>query len=96
MKKRFLIITFFLVAWVILTILSVSCGIKYDWPDTVHVDYGLPIVWATHTTSTIAGQVSLWTVDISILIIDLSFWLGTMLIGASIMFYILTNYTKEK
>lgn len=95
MKKRFLIVCF-LVAWTILTIFAVSWEIRYYWPDNVHVDYGLPLVWATFTTSTIAGQVNIWTVDISSLIMDLSLWLGTMLIGASIMFYILTNYTMEK
>jgi Na+-transporting NADH:ubiquinone oxidoreductase subunit NqrB len=95
MKKRFLIICF-LVAWAILTILAVSWGIRYDWPDNVHMEYGLPIVWATFTTSTIVGPVNIWTVDIPSLAMDLSLWLGMMLIGASIMFYILPNYPKEK
>jgi hypothetical protein len=95
MKKRFLIMCF-LVAWIILTILAVSWGIRYDWPDNVHIEYGLPIVWATFTKSTIVGPVNIWTVDIPSLIIDLSLWLGMMLVGASIMFYLLTNTTKEK
>jgi hypothetical protein len=86
----------FLVAWIILTILAVSWGIRYGWPDNVHIEYGLPIVWATFTKSTIVGPVNIWTVDIPSLIIDLSLWLGMMLIGASIMFYILTSYTNEK
>ncbi len=95
MKKRFLIM-FFLLVWAILTIIAVSWGIRYDWPDNVHIDYGLPLVWATHTTSTIVGAVNIWTVDISSLIMDLSLWLSIMLIKASIMFYILTNYANEK
>lgn len=91
MKKRLLIIIFFLFFWTILTILAESWGIRYDWPDNVHVDYGLPLVWSTQTTSTIVGSVNLWIVDIPHLIMNLGLWLGIMLIEASIMFYFLAR-----
>jgi hypothetical protein len=29
---------------------------RYDWPDFVHIDYGLPLKWATHTLVTIAAR----------------------------------------
>jgi hypothetical protein len=37
---------------------------RYDWPDFAHIDYGLPLKWATHTLVTIAGPANTWTVDI--------------------------------
>jgi len=46
---------------------------------SIHIDYGFPLVWATHTLSTIAGPADIWKVDITALIIDLAFWLGIML-----------------
>ena len=62
-------------------------GTRFDWPDYVHVDYGLPLVWATQTLSTIIGPVNLWEVDITALMIDLAVWLGIMLIAALIILY---------
>ena len=86
-KKGILIILSFLFVWSILTIFAVTWETRYDWPDNVHVDYGFPLVWSTQTLSTIIGPVNLWTVDIPILIMALSLWLGIMLIITSIMFY---------
>ena len=96
MKKSLFIMIAFSLICAILTILAVSWGISCDWPDNGHVDYGLPLVWATHTTSSIVGPVSIWIVDIHSLIIDLCLLLSIMLIGSSIMVYILTKNTKEK
>jgi len=82
-----------------LTILTVTWGAKYDWPDNVHTDYGFPFVWSTQTLSTIVESVNLWTVDVTALIIDLTIWLGIMLITASALLYFLskkdTNNEKE-
>jgi vacuolar-type H+-ATPase subunit I/STV1 len=86
-KKGILIILSFLFVWSILTIFAVTWETRYDWPDNVHIDYGFPLVWSTQTLSTIIGPVNLWTVDIPILIMTLSLWLGIMLIITSIMFY---------
>ena len=63
-------------------------GTRFDWPDNVHIDYGLPLVWATQTLSTIIGPVNVWEVDIIAFMIDLAFWLGIMLVAASIMLYL--------
>lgn len=86
-KKAFLIILSFLVLWSVLTIIAVTWGTRYDWPDNVHTDYGFPLVWSTQTSSTIIGAVNLWTADMAILMMDLSLWLGIMLIIASILLY---------
>jgi hypothetical protein len=85
MTKRFWIILSFLVVWAVLTVVAVTWGAKFDWPDNVHIDYGFPLVWATQTLSTIIGPANLWAVDISALLMNLAFWLGIMLIIVSIM-----------
>jgi hypothetical protein len=86
-KVRFLVFLFFLVIWTVLTILATTWGTRFDWPDNVHIDHGFPLVWATQTLSTIIGPVNLWEVNISALILNLTFWLTIMLIVASIMLY---------
>ena len=87
MKKGFLITVLFLCLWIIITILAVTWGVRYDWPDNVHIDYGFPLVWSTNTLSTLIGAVNLWIVDITTLIMNIIFWLGIMLIIASVMLY---------
>jgi hypothetical protein len=86
-KKRILILLSINILWIILTILAVTWGTRFDWPDNVHVDYGFPFVWSTNTLSTIGGVVNIWTVDITALIINLCLWLGLMLITESVLFY---------
>lgn len=86
-KKGFLITLLFILFWIALTILALTWGTRYDWPDNVHVDYGFPLVWSTQTLSTIIGAVNLWIVDITALIMNIIFWLGTMLIITSFMLY---------
>jgi hypothetical protein len=86
-KKRILILLSINILWIILTILAVTWGTRFDWPDNVHVDYGFPFVWSTNTLSTITGAVNIWTVDITVLIMNLGLWLGLMLITESVLFY---------
>ena len=93
MRKKSIIITAsFLTIWIILTIFAITWGARYDWPDNVHVDYGIPFVWSTNTLSTIGGAVNLWTVDITALIMNLGLWLIVMLIIESVLLYI---FNKE-
>lgn len=66
----------------IVTIVALTLGVTYNWPDFVHVNYGFPFVWGTHTLSTISGPSDNWSVDVSLLVIDLSIWLSVLLIGA--------------
>ncbi|MFB0499699.1 MAG: hypothetical protein ACETWO_00240 [Candidatus Hadarchaeaceae archaeon] len=56
---------------------AMTWGFRYDWPDFVHVDYGLPFKWGTNTLSTIIGPPEApWSVDVAGLQLDLIFWLG--------------------
>ena len=75
----------FTVLWSMGMILALTWGFRFDWPDAVHVSYGLPIVWATHTLSTIAGPVDIWYVNVLALLIDLLFWLGLMIVGIALL-----------
>jgi hypothetical protein len=96
MTKRFWLILSFLVVWTVLTILAVTWGTRFDWPDYVHINYGLPLVWGTQTLNTIAGPVNRWNVDVSALMMNLAFWLGTMLIAASIMLYFFNHKVSKR
>lgn len=49
-------------------------GFHYDWPDYVHTDYGVPLLWATHTESAITGPVDIWRVNVPNLIADVVIW----------------------
>jgi hypothetical protein len=86
-KKRTIILLAINVFWVILTILAVTWGTRFDWPDNVHINYGFPFVWSTNTLSTIAGAANIWVVDITALTINIGLWLGIMLITESVLLY---------
>lgn len=90
MRKASVVIAF-LILWIVLTILALTWGFFFDWPDNVHVDYGFPLVWAVHTLNTIAGPVDRWRVDLSALVLDLFFWLGVMTIAVAIMLRVLKH-----
>ncbi|GBC68485.1 hypothetical protein HRbin01_00168 [archaeon HR01] len=74
--------TVFMAVWVVLTVLGLSWGVLYEWPDNVHIDYGFPLVWATHTVVTFVGAADIWRVEMTSLVFDLVFWLGLMILGA--------------
>lgn len=86
MRKKILILIFLLV-WIIVTCLALLVGFTYNWPDYVHVDYGLPSTWGTNTLSTFAGPVDNWSVNILNLFVDLIFWLGTMTTIVAVLLY---------
>jgi hypothetical protein len=90
-KKSIVIILSSLIIWIILTIFAITWGTRFDWPDNVHIDYGVPFVWSTNTLSTIIGAVNLWTVDITALIMNLAFWLGIMVIIEVVLLYFLNR-----
>ncbi len=86
-SKKIMIILFFNVVWIAITILSLTFGTVLNWPDFVHVDYGVPFTWSTHTLSTIAGPADTWRVDISLLAWDLIFWLGILTVVLALLLY---------
>ncbi|MEM3745151.1 MAG: hypothetical protein QW341_05585 [Candidatus Bathyarchaeia archaeon] len=70
------------------TVLAVTWGFEFNWPDYVHVDYGFPLVWCTHTLNTIHGPVDVWRVDLALLAVDLAFWLCIMIMGLFVILHI--------
>jgi hypothetical protein len=77
----------FMAMWMIVTILALTWGVLVEWPDNVHTDYGFPLDWGTHTTSTIVGAVDKWSIDITALALDLAFWLGIMTVITALILY---------
>jgi hypothetical protein len=61
-------------------IAALTWGTRYNWPDNVHVRYGLPLTWGVHTLVTIVGPVDIWSVNLTSLILDLALWLGLMIL----------------
>ena len=82
-----LLILIFLVVWIFVTCLALLIGFTYNWPDYVHVDYGLPLTWGTNNLSTFAGPVDNWSVNILNLLFDLFFWLGIMTTVFAVLLY---------
>jgi len=85
--RKLLLILAFMVIWLVVTAIGLLWGFNYNWPDFVHVDYGIPLNWATNTLSTIAGPANLWSVNISNLLIDFVFWLGLMTVVLAFLLY---------
>ena len=77
------VFTLLVVSLSVVAFVGLTWGFYYDWPDYVHVDYGVPLTWATHTLSTIIGPPKApWSVDIVGLQLDLIFWLGLIVASA--------------
>lgn len=68
------------VAWAIASVVAMTYGTLLNWPDNVHTDYGFPLTFATHTTSTFVGAVDNWSLDLGALSADLSFWFLGMIV----------------
>jgi hypothetical protein len=84
MRIKFLIL-FFLILWMVVTCLTLLFGFTYNWPDNVHVDYGMPLTWGTNTLSTLVGPDNDWNVNILNLGVDLIFWLGIMTVIVAVL-----------
>jgi hypothetical protein len=86
MRKNLLILIF-LAVWFFVTCLALLFGFTYNWPDNVHVDYGLPLTWGTNTLSTLVGPVDNWSINIVNLLVNLIFWLGIMIAVVAVLLY---------
>lgn len=74
--RRFTLgLTVIAVVWAIVSFAAMTYGAPSNSPDNVHTDFGMPLAFATHTTSTIAGATDTWAVDTGALAADLAFWL---------------------
>jgi len=85
--RRNLAVLSFMVVWALLMVVALLWGFYYDWPDFAHVNYGLPLTWATHTISTIVGPANLWEVNVVYLLADLMFWLSIGFAGVVLILY---------
>ena len=75
--------------WAVGMMLGLVWGQLFNWPDYVHVNYGAPLTFATHTTSTFIGAVDLWSLDIGALAIDILFWaVGMVAIFAGFLYLV--------
>lgn len=86
MNKNLVIIGF-VVIWSILAAFTLTLGVTLNYPDYLHVNYGSPLVWGTHTLNTIAGPVDKWQVDPYLLLSDLAFWFGWMIVIEIVLLY---------
>ena len=85
--RRNLAVLSFMVVWALLMVVALLWGFYYDWHDFAHVNYGLPLTWATHTISTIVGPANLWEVNVVYLLADLMFWLSIGFAGVVLILY---------
>jgi hypothetical protein len=60
----------------LISVLAITLGVRYNQPDNVHLKYGFPLTWGTHTISTIQGSVDVWNVNVTSLAVDLLIWMG--------------------
>ena len=63
-----------------ITIIAMTWGTRYNWPDYVHVKHGLPLTWGIHTLTTIAGPADTWELNLVALTLDLALWLALILL----------------
>jgi len=77
------------VVWILscssLTMIGAGLGVKYDWPDFVHIDYGFPMKWATHTLVTLSGPADSWTVNPALLLVNIALWQVILITGVLIL-----------
>ena len=53
---------------------ATAYGTRVNFPDAVHIKYGLPFEWGVHTIVTIAGPANDWRVNINSLLLDFALW----------------------
>ena len=77
-------------------LVGVLVSFQYNWPDYVHADYGFPLAWATHTTTTIVGPVDKWNVNLANLVLNIVCWLSISFLGYLSYLWMTTRRTKKK
>ncbi len=85
-------VTAFMVVWSVLAVFSLTRGQLYEWPDFVHVRYGIPFTYAVHTLSTLVGPADVWMIDINSLMFDLVLWFAGLVCGVA---FLLTRVQKK-
>jgi hypothetical protein len=96
MRKLLAATIAFMTIWGAIIILALLWGFQYNWPDNVHTNYGIPLTWATHTTSTFAGPADLWSVNIGNLCFDLALWMGILIVVLALIQVMLNRKKPPK
>ena len=62
------------VFFAVIGLASTNYGTRVNFPDNVHIKYGFPYEWGVQTVVTIAGPVSIWSINMNSLLFHLVFW----------------------
>ncbi|MCW4050958.1 MAG: hypothetical protein NWE89_14610 [Candidatus Bathyarchaeota archaeon] len=65
----------------VFTVVALTYGRTVTYPDNVHVIHGVPFRWGVHQLVTIAGPVDQWTVNVTLLALDIAIWMLILLIA---------------
>lgn len=68
----------------LVAITGIAYGRLFSVPDAVSRLYGLPLKWGVHQLGSIAGPVDIWSVNVTSLVFDLTFWM-LVLLGISML-----------
>ena len=63
----------------LVAIIGIAYGRLFSVPDATSRLYGLPLRWGVHQLVTIAGPVDVWSVNVTYLVFDLTFWMLVLL-----------------
>ena len=63
----------------VVAIIGIAYGRLFSVPDAVSRLYGLPLRWGVHQLVSIAGPVDVWSVNVTYLVFDLTFWMLVLL-----------------
>ena len=63
----------------LVAIIGIAYGRLFSVPDATSRLYGLPLRWGVHQLVTIAGPVDIWSVNVTYLVFDLTFWMLVLL-----------------
>jgi len=86
----------FILIWSVITVLALVWGVEINMYDDYHIQYGFPMIWAVHQLVTIAGPVDIWHVDFSALLINVTFWLASIIVGIVMVRYLMRSTRKQR
>jgi len=86
----------FILIWSVITVLALVWGVEINMYDDYHIQYGFPMIWAVHQLVTIAGPVDIWHVDFSALLINVTFWLASIIVGIVMVRYLTRSTRKQR
>jgi hypothetical protein len=85
----------FVIIWTTVTILVQAWGVVVNMTDDYHIQYGFPLIWTVHMLATIGGPVDSWSISYSALLINMAFWLGSMIVVLSVLYHISIRKSQQ-